>query len=66
MDVILGDVRDVVIEDVSDKLYVKATPSDVRCDEEVKLPFLEVSNGPVALPLTEVTVHRSSLKTEAM
>ena len=57
VNVALGVVGDVVVEDVADSLDVQAARGDVGGDEDVELPSLSWS-GALALLLLDVAVDR--------
>ena len=58
MDVGLGVVRNVVVDDVRDALDVEAARGDVGRDQDVDLAVLEPRDGLLALALLHVAVQR--------
>ena len=58
VDVRLGVVRDVVVDDVADTRHVEAAGGDVGRDEDVGTPVLERLDGALAEILGDVAVDR--------
>ena len=58
MNVILGRVRHVVVDDMGDPLDVDAAGCDVGRDQDLHPPAPQVSEGALALALAPVSVER--------
>src|SRR5690606_9150100 len=58
VDVVLRDVRRVVVDHVRDRVHVDPARGDVGGDEHLELPVLEAGEGALALALRAVRVDR--------
>ena len=45
MHIVVGVVRDVIVEDVADIRNVQTTSGNVRCDQQLQFAITELSEG---------------------
>src|SRR6516164_3348527 len=57
VDIVFGDVRDIVTDDVSDMDHVKTTGSDVGGHQNLEVSPSKPFQGPVSLRLREIAVQ---------
>src|SRR3954451_5681680 len=62
VDEVLGDLRQVVVDDVRDALDVNAAGGDISGDQDAVVAFLEALQRLVALALAAVAVDRGGLE----
>src|ERR1700722_8388808 len=62
MDVGLRVIGDIVIDDVRDAIDIDAARGDVRRDDYVELPVLQLCNGSLALCLGDITVKLGGIE----